>query len=339
MAVPNKVPRLRGEEFDSVVMTSDSVWLIAIVSDAQCGEPCDLVADVFQEVHDRVGDVVSLASVDAFEIIKGKDGEHRPLMEEHNITALPALLMYTYGPKKLIGGLKIEAQVTMSLVGRGPKTFMKNLRQFVPGDVESVRKFSIARFVGEDREPRLPRVLLIHTKKQTPLIYNRLSLQFDRRAIFGEMTGADEETLARFGITDDDLPALLMSPPGGEVDAEAESLPWTRHTGDMKYKSMAAFLMERVPEVHIEYLDSADAWDRACVTKGGVCFVAFMPEDDDARADLTQVYRFATARSYSYPNLEGERFQIVKLPVTFHYAIVSVAQPLAALGQRRIACS
>ena len=58
-------------------------------------------------------------------------------------------------------------------------------------------------------------------------------------SVFGFASPSDEDLLARFGLDEDDVPALLVSPPGGEtLDHTAERFEWTRYDGgDMSYST------------------------------------------------------------------------------------------------------
>eukprot|EP00500_Bicosoecida_sp_ms1_P013927 CAMPEP_0203817142 /NCGR_PEP_ID=MMETSP0115-20131106/18338_1 /ASSEMBLY_ACC=CAM_ASM_000227 /TAXON_ID=33651 /ORGANISM="Bicosoecid sp, Strain ms1" /LENGTH=466 /DNA_ID=CAMNT_0050726059 /DNA_START=164 /DNA_END=1564 /DNA_ORIENTATION=+ len=334
-----RIPLLHGEDMSNVVYHSDGVWLIGVVNDAQCGEPCEVVKETLQAAHEKAGDLVNLATIDAFQMIEGDDGEMVSLQEAFNITTLPSMLLYSYGPKVMLKGIKMDAQTVLALAGQGPKAFLKYLRNFIPSAVSRVRQFGLTKFLTYE-EPHLPRVLLIHAKKKTPLVFMRLSLQFDRRAVFGEVVASDVDAdfLLRFGVgdADDELPRMLVSPPGETVDAEAESFAdWEVYEeGDNSYPAVSRWLMGRLPEVPIPHVRSFDGFESACVAKGGICFVAFLPGDGDERDDLLDAYRYVAGRSYSHANLvAANQFTISKLPV--HFAWVDgdkQAAMMAAFG-------
>jgi len=55
------------------------------------------------------------------------------------------------------------------------------LRNFLPSRATKVTALGLKKFMTFEA-PELQRVLLVTKKKQSPLPYDRLSLQFDRRA-------------------------------------------------------------------------------------------------------------------------------------------------------------
>lgn len=76
--------------------------------------------------------------MDAHGIIVGKSGEYVEVYQEFNVTGLPSILLYTYGPKRILPAVAIDAQTTGALVSRGSKFFLKQLRQFLPTTVQRV---------------------------------------------------------------------------------------------------------------------------------------------------------------------------------------------------------
>ena len=79
---------------------------------------------------------------------------------------------------------------------------------------------------GEDAT--LPRVLLFTEKKETSVLYKKLSLDLHRAAVVGEAPSSDKVVTQKFGVTS--FPALFVSPPG-PFDPKAESYQWTRYDG------------------------------------------------------------------------------------------------------------
>ena len=63
--------------------------------------------------------------VDARAPIINEKGEETVAALEFNITAVPALLYYAYGPKGVLPAHTIEPQIVGSLVQRGVKYFLK----------------------------------------------------------------------------------------------------------------------------------------------------------------------------------------------------------------------
>lgn len=64
-------------------------------------------------------------AVDARAPIINEKGEETVAALEFNITAVPALLYYAYGPKGVLPAHTIEPQIVGSLVQRGVKFFLK----------------------------------------------------------------------------------------------------------------------------------------------------------------------------------------------------------------------
>jgi len=154
--------------------------------------------------------VLLLCPVDARGPLVNDKGEETVVALEFNITQVPALLYYSYGPKKVVPSHVISAELVASLIGRGLKPFLRCvpaatprvrnttrsqppdtrladalgfrlLRNFLPSRVSQVKELGMNKFLTFDT-PELQRVLLVTKKKLSPMPYDRLSLQFERRA-------------------------------------------------------------------------------------------------------------------------------------------------------------
>lgn len=256
-----------------------------------------------------------------------------PIKDAFNITTLPSMLLYSYGPKFIDKGLKMDAQTVLALAGQGPKAFLKYIRNFIPSTVDRVKQFGLKKFLTY-QDPELPRVLLIHDKKRSPLIFMRLSLQFDRRGVFGEVVAkdVDDEFLGRFGVERDDLPVMLVSPPGEQVDPDAEAFDWEVYdSGENTFAEMSQWLLTKLPEIPVPEVANYGQFETACKDKGGICFIAFMPDDEDERAELLNMYRYVSARAYSHANMVAtNQFTLTRFPV--HFAWINGDQQRAILS-------
>ena len=76
--------------------------------------------------------------------------------------------------------------------------------------------------------PALPRLLLISEKKETSLLYKKLSLELHRSAVVGEAPSSDAKIIAAFGA--DKFPAIFVSGPGPH-EPDQETYAWTRYEG------------------------------------------------------------------------------------------------------------
>lgn len=127
----------------------DGVWLV-MVGSAECGEPCEMVRETLTKAQAKAGEIMSfgystswkcvrlcrgldarlmmllfVGSVDARAPLINDKGEETVVALEFNITAVPALLYYAYGPKAVIPSHTINPDVIGALVGRGLKYFLK----------------------------------------------------------------------------------------------------------------------------------------------------------------------------------------------------------------------
>ena len=69
--------------------------------------------------------VLVLAAVDARAPLINDKGEETVVALEFNVTAVPSLLYYAYGPKRVIPSHTISHEVMGALAGRGLKYFLK----------------------------------------------------------------------------------------------------------------------------------------------------------------------------------------------------------------------
>jgi len=139
-------------------------------------------------------------------------------------------------------------------------------------------------------------------------------------SVFGFASPSDEDLLARFGLDEDDVPALLVSPPGGEtLDHTAERFEWTRYDGgDMSYSTLSAWLHEVTERVPVPLLNAHSKYEETCIDKGGVCFIAFLPDED---YDLgLEIVRRTAERVYVTPNIINNKFTTEALPMRFAWA-------------------
>ncbi len=56
----------------------------------------------------------------------------------------------------------------------------------------------------------------------------------------------------------------------GPHDPDAEHLSWTRYEGEINYRALHSFLFAQVPPITAPYIDSPEALQTHCVTKGGI---------------------------------------------------------------------
>jgi hypothetical protein len=80
------------------------------------------------------------------------------------------------------------------------KLLYTQLTMFVPSMVLRVTQHSLERFLSGSA-PALPRVLLFSEKKETSLLYKKLSADLDRLAVVGEAPSSDSVLVDKFGVT------------------------------------------------------------------------------------------------------------------------------------------
>ncbi len=75
----------------------------------------------------------------------------------------------------------------------------------------------------------MPRVVLFTEKKETSLLFKKLSLDLHRHAVLGQAPASDKQLVQKFGVTK--FPTLFVSPAGAPLDATATSYQWTEYDG------------------------------------------------------------------------------------------------------------
>lgn len=315
---PSTLLQLEGAQLKQVLLKTDGVMLVLITTH-DCGEACERSKSTMAAAQEKAGDLISFAYMDARAPIINDDGVESVVAVEFNVTSVPALLLYTYGPKGVIPMQKIQPQVTAALLGSGLKQFLKTLRQFLPSAVQKVTSKGLKKFFTFDH-PERQRVLLISKKKKEPLPLVRLSLQYATRAVVGFASPSDEDLMAKLGLDEDDVPALLVSPKGASpLDPAADKLEWTRYEGgNMAYPALSAWMHEAVAEVPIPLINDNAVFEQHCKEQGGVCFIAFLPEDSWEEA--LEVYKRVANRVYVTPNIIASKFTVEEMPMRFAWA-------------------
>jgi hypothetical protein len=80
--------------------------------------------------------------------------------------------------------------------------------------------------------PTLPRVLLFSEKKDTSLLYKKLSVDLFRTAVLGEVHSSESALVQRFGVTS--FPTILVSG-GGPHDSTTDTFQWQRYEGTHRH--------------------------------------------------------------------------------------------------------
>ncbi len=71
-------------------------------------------------------------------------------------------------------------------------------------------------------------MLLFSEKKETSLLYKKLSVDFHRAALLGEVHSSDAALVKRYGVTT--FPSIYVSGVGPH-DADAEAFLWSKFEG------------------------------------------------------------------------------------------------------------
>lgn len=186
-----------------------------------------------------------------------------------------------------------------------------------------------------NERPTDPHVLLF---TKSPLgssaLYKKLSLDFDRRAVFGEASHHMNKLAKAFGVTD--YPMLLVSPPGFQPEPpkgladkkeEADSIPltyqWKRYSGGMNYKELAAFIGKSLPRFRAPVIRSNGDFDKYCEDKGGVCLIGVTSSrlGDTNQDPEGSSFNKAADRAYVQIDMDsaarGGTINVEKMPINF----------------------
>jgi len=274
------VPTLDGPGLTKFLAQDEQV-IIGVVQKGQCGEPCDKLEKMMAKMMVKMDGFFNAAIVDVRTAVDtGVAGDEQTIHSMFNITTIPLIFIYGYGVKDVRRPMMLQQETIGQVIGaydmpQHQKQVHDTFLQFLPTKVTQVKSGNLKEWLQE--EPHKARVLLVTSKKATPPMFTKLSVDFANGVKFGELResypGAVEELKKLGGPEVTKFPKLLLGPALGEGYAA----PTTEYKGALNLKSIGAEIAKINPGIAIPELLSEEILNTACTSKGGICAVAVLP--------------------------------------------------------------
>eukprot|EP01138_Halocafeteria_seosinensis_P015880 gb/GECG01016206.1/.p1 GENE.gb/GECG01016206.1/~~gb/GECG01016206.1/.p1 ORF type:complete len:499 (+),score=77.17 gb/GECG01016206.1/:1-1497(+) len=335
----SSLTRIQGDKFHQQILEDDDVSFVYVSASGDVCPHCINIQNTLDKTARNVAGLVNFGIINFNEAVEDSEGDYQrivDLFEVFNATqeqiALPGLLIYGYGPKKLDQALTVPPQVLLQLSQYGAKTMWQQLKPFVPSLSRTVDERRLSEFL--DDRPALPHVLLFTKNLGASALYKKLSLDYDRRAVFGEASNHMEKLAKAFGVTE--YPTLLVGPSGYDSappeelkskSAKVEDVPqtyrWKKYDGAMNYNDLAAFIDKHVDPFTAPVIRSIGDFDKYCEQKGGVCLIGVTSSrigkvnNHEEASTFSQAADRAYVRSDMEEAARGGNVQVERLPINF----------------------
>ena len=128
--------------------------------------------------------------------VEGLDGDDLMLKDQMGIKAFPGIILFPFGPKQIKAAIVLDSNIAESMIDGedGRRKAQKMLKNFLPSLVKSTATNAELNVFLHGSDHQLRRILLLTKLSKPSQMYKKLSLQFDRRFVFGI---SDSEDLAR----------------------------------------------------------------------------------------------------------------------------------------------
>ncbi len=181
--------------YDSVI-SSDDLWAIGVTKAKKC-KLCKKLKKLLLELStvstSSLRHVYKFAWADGYEYVEGIDGDEILFKDQLKIKTFPSIVLFPYGPKQLKASIILDKKEIKDILQikeyklrlRKLKTLLK---KFLPSKVtilDSAKQKVLRKFTAEE-DPNLRRVILFSKSSVVSPMYKKLSLQFDRRYVFGQ---------------------------------------------------------------------------------------------------------------------------------------------------------
>jgi len=296
------IPTLDTKAFAEIMQQGEQV-IVGVVQKGQCGQPCELVEKMIGKLMVKMDGFFKAGIVDVRTAVDtGVAGDEQTIQSMFNVSTIPLVFIYKYGPKNVkeammmgqeaIGqlvGAYDSKQTTPALQQQVHNTFL----QFLPTKVERVNRGSLKEWLQKD--PLKARVLLVTSKKSTPPMFTKLSLNYAPGVLFGELRESDAGAVAELetlgGPKIAKFPKLLF----GRPMKEGWAAPTEVYSGALNLKAIGEAVAKIDPGKPVPELLSEDTLKKECTSKGGICVVAVLPQRFDKHL---AIFKAAASRWY-----------------------------------------
>jgi hypothetical protein len=146
--------------------------------------------------------------------------EFRELCNKQDVKAFPHFKIYPPLPAPTF---PYEDEISA-------KKIISSLGRFVDNKTVEVHSNNVDSFTGDDAN--LPKVLLFTDKTGVPLIIKVLSVQFDKKMLFGIVRSAEQSIVSKYKVTK--FPTIMVIPVGAKKN--------DYYKGETKFKAVFDFL-------------------------------------------------------------------------------------------------
>lgn len=307
----------------------------------QCGEVCDQVLDVLGRAEVAAQGTVRFGyaywNEPMADPLTGEETTfakaYKLVNEEKGSVAIPSLIMYPYGPKGISTTVNFGSDTTNTILSAGPRGVYSSMQTFIPSFITLLTTANVDSFLGEASPARpasgvpngnpLQHVLVVSERPTPSIVAKRLSLDLFDRATFGYIRTSFKPVLDAFeGVVEEPFPAIYVSKPTNKTDVSTpQDLEWERFPDESpSFIAVRGWLEDRLLPVSVPEVRARPDFDRICTRAGGVCFLALLPGDAEARADPSAAFNAAALRRYMKLDPQSlPRGQAVadRLPVRF----------------------
>jgi len=210
----------------------------------------------------------------------GVPGDEQTIHSMFNVTTIPLIFIYRYGVKDVKQPMMIQQEAIGQIIGgydlpQHQGQIHNTFLQFLPSKVEQVKSGNLKEWLQE--EPHKARVLLVTSKKSTPPMITKLSVDYGHGVKFGELResypGAVAELKKLGGPDMKKFPKLLL----GKALGNGYAVPDVEYSGKLNLKAISSEIAKINPGISVPELLGEDTLKSACTSKGGVCIVAVLP--------------------------------------------------------------
>lgn len=270
-----EVLEVRGAVLLKTILPSDDAWVLGVGLGWKC-KSCRRIRKFLERLSvSPLKDAFRFAVGNGKEYVEGLDGDDLMLKDQMGIKAFPGIILFPFGPKQIKAAIILDSNIAESMIDGedGRRKAQKMLKNFLPSLVKSTATNAELNVFLHGSDHQLRRILLLTKLSKPSQMYKKLSLQFDRRFVFGI---SDSEDLARrFGIHPNERPQLVVSPDNGGKKLKKCTRKTTFHWDRFEYeleetKKLNAYtvgmhLNRLKPTVSVPYVGNQSAWNKNCL--------------------------------------------------------------------------
>jgi len=279
-----------------LIHDADEPWAVLVQApEHQCGEICQQAEDAISRIMGKLEGVFYFGKT-MFDDDYVKAGEDpQPVYKRFNLTvanengqegvAVPSIVVFLPGPRhEKPSEVVLSQQVVLQLVKQGPKSFVAQLKQFLPHATTSVSTSTLAGFLTpKDPRPRR-RALVVSSKASLALQARKLSLDVlaqadtgvirtSNAAVFDMLTGVEAGQPGVYLSEEGTLPALGTA----EKDVDPSRVRWKRYAGSRAFMGMNNWTKAELGRPVAPSIRSQAEFEQACEHPGGICVIAVVP--------------------------------------------------------------